>query len=58
LIVPLRRLVASDRPYLDASAGTNMAAPTLKTINDMAIVQPVNFGALGVVPFQVNCHSL
>lgn len=58
LIVPLRRLVASNRPYVGASAGTNMAAPTLKTTNDMPIVQPVDFGALDLIPFQLNCHYL
>ena len=58
LIAPLRGLVTSDRTYMGASAGTNMAAPTLKTTNDMPIVQPADFEALALVPFQINCHYL
>ncbi|MFS0694188.1 dipeptidase PepE [Streptomyces nitrosporeus] len=54
----VRDAVRGGLPYMGASAGTNMAAPTLRTTNDMPIVQPPSFGTLGLVPFQINPHYL
>jgi len=56
LIEPLRGRVAAGAPYMGASAGSNVACPTIRTTNDMPIVQPTSFEALALVPFQINPH--
>ena len=58
LIESIRDRVSSGMPYMGASAGSNVAGPTIKTTNDMPIVEPPSFSALGLVSFQINPHYL
>lgn len=45
-------------PYVGASAGSNIACPTIRTTNDMPIVWPKTLDALSFVDFQINAHYL
>jgi dipeptidase E len=58
MVDALRERVLGGMPYLGASAGTNIAAPTIMTTNDMPIVEPLEFQALHLVPFQINPHYI
>jgi dipeptidase E len=58
LLTTIRDRVRAGLPYLGSSAGTVIAAPTMKTTNDMPIVEPPSFAALGLIDFQINPHYL
>lgn len=58
LLAALRAAAHRGIRYGGASAGTNLACPTVRTTNDMPIVEPDGFAALGLVGFQINPHYL
>lgn len=58
LMNPLREKIYGGTPYIGWSAGSNIACPTLRTTNDMPIVNPRGFDCTGLIPFQINPHYL
>ena len=58
LIADLKKVVSEGIPYLGTSAGSNICGLTIKNTNDMPIVYPPDFNALGFVPFNINPHYL
>ena len=58
LLGTIRRRVQEGMLYIGSSAGAVVASPTIKTTNDMPIVEPPSFNSLGLISFQINAHYL
>lgn len=58
IVETIRSRVMRGMPYMGASAGSNVACPTIRTTNDMPIVEPPSLDALNVFPYQINPHYL
>ncbi len=58
LIPSLKQVLLEGTPYLGTSAGSNICGVSIKTTNDMPIVYPPSFDALGSIPFNINPHYL
>ena len=58
LMEAIRVKVQNGTPFIGWSAGANVACPTLRTTNDMPIIDPHGFDCMGLVSFQINPHYL
>ena len=58
LLDAIRKRVKSGTLYMGSSAGSVITAPTIKTTNDMPIVQPPSLDSLSFVPYQINGHYI
>jgi dipeptidase E len=58
LISTLKNVVENGTPYFGTSAGSNITGLTIQNTNDMPIIYPPSFTALGLVNFNLNPHYL
>ena len=58
LLDPIRKRVRDGLLYMGSSAGSVITAPTIRTTNDMPIVEPPSLTSLGFVRYQINGHYI
>lgn len=58
LIKVIKEVVENGTSFMGWSAGANVACPTMRTTNDMPIIEPESMNCLNLVPFQINPHYL
>ena len=58
LMNAIKEAVEKGTTYMGWSAGSNVACPSLKTTNDMPIIEPESFNCSALIPFQINPHYL
>lgn len=58
LMQVLREKINAGMPYMGTSAGSNLTGQTINNTNDMPIVYPPTFEAIGAIPFNINPHYL
>ncbi len=58
LVGAIRDKVNGGTPYIGWSAGSNLCSPTIRTTNDMPVVEPERFSSFNLIPFQINPHYL
>ena len=58
LLDPVRKRVRAGLPYIGSSAGSVITAPTIRTTNDMPIIEMPSLNSLSLVPYQINGHYL